>query len=464
MEYQHPEQPESLHEEHADTLRHQRLKVGRAAIAMIGLASSLLMGCRLMADYYADETSAQFAQIQTFIQTTQTTAESVPTEPYIPEPTLPPATTPPETIPSTTSTLSPEPIPIEAFTAVSNPPNIADLWHGRAQFVPDDQIHTGVTGHAETSTIFQDGQYVMAYRTFQSLDGQTCVIPTGIAIATSPDGVHFTPVDNGQPRPGLGSTGEPGCPDAYNSVTKYAPDMERGNDGSIWLAYEQRAETTPLPAGQHHTYMHEVRMVRSYDGGRTWQDDRVVVPPDYGNTASWNAEVGTPDLVVDGAAGDGQCLIYFHATGFQGEQRYGFTRNLAIQASPCSYEGAYNLHPANPIIASSESAPFGIGLSHITSNRQADGWYYMIAEAWKGQTGLCGTADEVSLVLGRSQDLVSWEFRPEPVVAASHNDSLACGGDMPNWFITTDGLIRVITTNDPPETQTLRTFSLKATQ
>src|ERR671937_1334147 len=61
-----------------------------------------------------------------------------------------------------------------------------------------------IAGHAETTFVIWNGQYLMYYRTFISPAGTTCTIPQGVAMAISADGgVTWTPVNGGRPLPAL---------------------------------------------------------------------------------------------------------------------------------------------------------------------------------------------------------------------------------------------------------------------
>jgi hypothetical protein len=290
-----------------------------------------------------------------------------------------------------------------------------------------------MSSHAETSAIVWQNQTFMYYRSFINADtGQTCPIPQGIALATSSNGgTTWQPVDGGKPLPAL-RTVQAGqhCTqnDAVASTWVYAPDVIV--DGSrLVMAFEQRDLVHPRA-------LHSVRWVTSTDG-RNWSGSTRLLAP--GAVGAWDDEVGTPDVEKDGS----QYVVTFH--GHDSSNRIKQTRAMVrMSALVQDYSGARTKITLSP---SPAWAGYGVGMSDM--RKEADGYWYIIFEAFSGASGACGRTDTATAVgIARSANVSTWTVRSAPLI--SGRDGLSCGWDMPAW-LNVGATPAVVTPNDPPE-------------
>jgi hypothetical protein len=296
-----------------------------------------------------------------------------------------------------------------------------------------------IGGHAESTSIIWNGQYLMYYRTFLSPTGITCSIPQGVAMATSSDGgATWTPVDGGRPLPALQTVQQgQSCSldDSVESTWVYAPDVIA--DGSrLVMVFEQRDHDPNYFGPGQGRSLHSIRYVTSTDG-RTWSDSTLLLRP--GAVGSWDDEVGTPDIEKDGTG----YILTFH--GHDATGRMNQTRGaVRLDALAGEYTGArqkINLSPTP------DWADFGVGMADMT--RATDGYWYIVFEAFSGASGECGRTDTMTVVgIARSSDAVTWSVAPTPLIYG--RDGLSCGYDMPSWQILGD-VRGIVTPNDPPE-------------
>ncbi|WP_157744478.1 glycoside hydrolase family protein [Micromonospora viridifaciens] len=317
----------------------------------------------------------------------------------------------------------------------------ADLFNGTATLAqPTRSPFPGtIGGHAESTSIIWNGQYLMYYRTFISPSGATCSIPQGVALATSSDsGATWTPVNGGRPLPAL-QTVQPGqsCAfdDSVDSTWVYSPDVIA--DGSrLVMVFEQRDHDPNYAGPGQGRSLHTIRYVTSTDG-RNWSNRTLLLSP--GPVGAWDDEIGTPDIEKDGSG----YLLTFHghdATGRLSQTR-GLVRLDALNGEYTGVRQKINLSPTP------DWANYGIGKSNMT--RGSDGYWYIIFEAFSGASGECGRTDTRTVVgIARSTDAVTWSPAPAPLI--NGRDGLSCGYDMPSWQILGD-VRGIVTPNDPPE-------------
>jgi hypothetical protein len=296
-----------------------------------------------------------------------------------------------------------------------------------------------IADHAETTFVIWNGQYLMYYRTFISPAGTTCIIPQGVAMATSDDGgATWTPVNGGRPLPALQTVQDgQSCTfdDSVQSTWVYAPDVIA--DGSrLVMAFEQRDHDLNYSGPGNARSLHSVRYVTSTDG-RNWSNSMPILRP--GAVGAWDDEVGTPDIEKDGTG----YILTFH--GNDSTKRLKQTRALVhLNALAGEYTGERQkviLSPPPPWVM------YGVGKAQMT--REQDGNWYIVFEAFSGASGQCGRMDTRSYIgIARSADALTWSVRQSPLI--SGGDALSCGWDMPSWQLL--GRIRgIVTPNDPPE-------------
>jgi hypothetical protein len=81
--------------------------------------------------------------------------------------------------------------------------------------------------------------------------------------------------------------------------------------------------------------------------------------------------------------------------------------------------------------------------------READGYWYLLFEAFSGASGACARTDTQTAVgIARSTDAIHWTVRNGPLLIGRNNTS--CGWDMPAWQ-RIGGVRALVTPNDPPE-------------
>jgi hypothetical protein len=300
-----------------------------------------------------------------------------------------------------------------------------------------------IGSHAESTSVIWNGQYLMYYRTFTSAAGATCAIPQGVAMATSDDGgATWIPVHGGRPLPALQTVQEgQSCSfdDGVQSTWVYAPDVVA--DGSrLVMAFEQRDHDQSYFGPGQGRSLHSIRYVTSIDG-RSWSNSSLVLRP--GSVGAWDDEVGTPDIEKD----ENGFILTFH--GHDSTRRLKQTRGVVrLGALDGEYTG-----PRTKITLSPTPgwANYGVGKADMT--RDADGYWYIVFEAFSGASGSCGRTDTRTTVgIARSADARTWSVRPAPLI--NGRDGLSCGWDMPSWQIL--GKIRsIVTPNDPPESGSL---------
>jgi hypothetical protein len=296
-----------------------------------------------------------------------------------------------------------------------------------------------IEDHPETSSVIWNGQYLMYYRTFISPAGDTCLIPQGVAMATSTDGGGtWTPVNGGRPLSALQTIQEgqsckfdPGV----KSTWIYAADVIA--DGSrLVMVFEQRDHNPNQSGPGQARSLHSIRYVTSADGHK-WSNSTLILRP--GAVGAWNDEIGTPDIEKDGAG----YILTFHA--HDSTDRLKQTRRLVrLGALAGEYTGDSQKITLSP---SPDWANFGVGLADMT--REPDGNWYIVFEAFSGASGACARSDTKTVVaIARSADARTWSVRQEPLI--SGGDPLSCGWDMPSWQILGNAQ-GIVTPTDPPE-------------
>jgi hypothetical protein len=296
-----------------------------------------------------------------------------------------------------------------------------------------------IGGHAESTSIIWNGQYLMYYRTFTSPAGTTCTIPQGVAMATSADGgITWTAVNGGRPLPTLQTVQDgQSCTfdDSVHSTWVYSPDVIA--DGSrLVMVFEQRDHDLNYSGTGKARSLHSIRYVTSTDG-RNWSNSSLILRP--GAVDAWDDEIGTPDIEKDGTG----YILSFHAN--DSTKRLKQTRALVhLNALAGEYTGQrqkVNLSPPPPWVM------YGVGRASMT--REPDGYWYIVFEAFSGASGQCGRMDTRSYVgIARSSDAQTWDVRQSPLI--SGGDAISCGWDMPSWQLI--GKVRgIVTPNDPPE-------------
>ncbi|MER5645391.1 hypothetical protein [Streptosporangium sp. NPDC002524] len=295
----------------------------------------------------------------------------------------------------------------------------------------------GIGAHAETSTIVWNNQYLMYYRTFISSSGSICGIPQGIALATSGDsGRTWAQYNGGKPLSMLQSVQQNGntCVNDNNarSTWVFAPDViVDGNH--LLMVFEQR-DWVPAGNGTGRA-LHSVRWVTSSDGVNWSGSTRLLKEGVVGDSFD---EVGTPDIEKDGV-GYVMTFHYHDSTGRlpQGRATVRFS-NLTQD-----YNGTKTKFTLTP---APSWGNYGLGMGDMT--READGYWYMIFEAFGGANGLCGqTNSQTAVGIARSTDAVNWTVRGAPLIKGVGS---SCGWDMPAWQNIGD-VRSIVTPDDPPE-------------
>lgn len=296
-----------------------------------------------------------------------------------------------------------------------------------------------IGGHAETSVIIWNNQYFMYYRTFVSPSGATCFVPQGIAMATSADsGRTWASVNGGRPLPALQTVQQgQSCSqdDTVESTSVYAPDVIA--DGSrLVMVFEQRDHKPNYYGPGQGRSLHSVRHVTSIDG-RNWSNSTRILKE--GAVGAWDDEVGTPDIEKDGTG----YILTFHGHDSTGRLKQGRAM-VHLGALVEDYTG-----PRSKFVLSSTPAwaNYGMGMGDMT--READGYWYMVFEAFSGASGACGRTDTRTAVgIARSTDARNWTVRGAPLLYG--RDGKSCGWDMPAWQ-NLGGIRSIVTPNDPPE-------------
>ena len=294
----------------------------------------------------------------------------------------------------------------------------------------------GIGGHAETSTIIWNGNYYMYYRTFISASGQICGYPQGIALATSSDsGNTWVQYNGGKPLGMLSSVQQNGntCIDDKNATSTwvYSPDVIADDKGGMHLtmAFERRDW---VPYGNNTGRALNTVWYATSTDGINWSGSTRLLK--YGTVGDYFDEVGTPDLERDGA---GYVLTFhYHDSGGHLTQGRATVRmNNLVE----DYTGPKTKYVLN---STPSWANYGIGMGDM--RREADGYWYMVFEAFGGASGQCGRADTTTTVgIARSTDAVNWTVRGAPLIKGL---GISCGWDMPSWQIM--GNARGIVTPD----------------
>src|SRR6185503_3758567 len=91
-------------------------------------------------------------------------------------------------------------------------------------------------------------------------------------------------------------------------------------------------------------------------------------------------------------------------------------------------------------------ANYGVGMGDM--RREADGYWYMIFEAFGGANGKCReTISQTTVGIARSTNATNWTVRSSPLIKGV---GTSCGWDMPSWQILGNAR-SIVTPDDPPE-------------
>lgn len=295
-----------------------------------------------------------------------------------------------------------------------------------------------IGGHAESTSVIWNGQYLMYYRTFISPAGTACAIPQGVAMATSGDhGATWTPVNSGRPLPAVQTVQQGqscGLDDSVGGTWVYAPSVIV--DGSrLVMVFEQRDHDPNYFGPGSGRSLHSIRYVTSIDG-RNWSNSTLLLRP--GPVGAWDDEVGTPDIEKDGSG----YILTFHghdATGRQAQTR-GIVRLDTLAGEYTGVREKVRLSPTP------DWASYGVGKADLT--RRRDGYWYIVFEAFSGASGECGRTDTRTVIgIARSADAATWSVAPTPLIDG--RDGFSCGYDMPSWQLL-GNVQGIVTPNDPP--------------
>ncbi|WP_062437185.1 hypothetical protein [Herbidospora daliensis] len=296
----------------------------------------------------------------------------------------------------------------------------------------------GIGDHAETSTVVWNGQYFMYYRTFISPSGQICGFAQGIALATSGDGGNtWVQHNGGRPLAGLQSVQQYGDPchndDGATSTRIFAPDVIVDN-GRLLMVFEQRDWRPNGNGPGRGRALHSVRWVTSSNGIGWSNSTRLLKEGPVGDRFD---EVGTPDVEKDGSG----YVLTFHFHDSTGRLTQG-RATVRLPALVEDYSGGrfpFSLSPAP------SWANYGMGMGDM--RREADGYWYLIFEAFGGANGVCNQSDsQTSVGVARSTDAVNWTVRSAPLIRGV---GTSCGWDMPSWQLIGDAR-GIVTPDDPP--------------
>jgi hypothetical protein len=302
-----------------------------------------------------------------------------------------------------------------------------DLFNGNAHIESDSTYNApAVVGHAETSTVFYGGQYLMFFRDFQG--APTCASGAGgiaIGVARSTDGNTWVADNNGN---------------AVFSVPGgmvYSPSVivDRDASGSPRLAmtYEINPDCN---SAQH------VGRAYSYDGDNWTSNADLVLHA----TSGWEAAgIGTPTLV---RGTDGVYRVMYH--GYSGSDianslRVGFASSSTLDAVMTNKTGdlignASAYHPGT-------WAGQGPGKGDILHE---GAYWYMVIEGLRGSV-ICNSSEISAWGLARTTDPTfqsGWQFsgfNPIRIDRTGKN----CGEDMPAFQVIGATPYFVVTPEDP---------------
>lgn len=320
-----------------------------------------------------------------------------------------------------------------------------DVFIGNAQFVADTafQAPPELQFHAETSTAFFNGQYMMYYRTFRYINSMGGIsissFPTGIALATSTDGNTFAAYNNGLPVIASGAGGL-----GTGLLGLYAPsvlaDVVNGVP-KLLITFEQ----DPSSGYQN------IAKAESTDG-INWSSFQIILTAQYAWEGVSGGNVGTPSLEK---LSNGQYIVFYH--GFRGTDGTGATaRGFATGSSLTSLTRS----PSNPVLRSTAGTwtDAGIGRGDLI---QQGGYYYVVFEALRN-SALCQANNVTGWGLARSTDLVNWSYSALNPIRI---DRIAgpCGEDMPAFQVIGGQVYIVTTHSDINRTPSVRRYKISAT-
>lgn len=287
-------------------------------------------------------------------------------------------------------------------------PRLADLWDGRARFVVDDAFVAPSTAdlHAETSTVWHDGQWWMYHRVRSAGCGSNGI---AIGLSTSADGDVWTPWSAGAPVIPCGDA-------SLDGNGAYAPSVV--HDGSQFVMLYEAA---PTSGGQ------TIALATSTDG-TAWTKHGTVLS----SSLSWEAgNVGTPSLTRLG----GTWVVGYHGwTGRDADDT--LARGIATGSDLRALTRF-----GDPVLAATAGTWTSVGIGRADIVEQ-DGAYWMVYEGLAGSP-LCRSVTRTGWGVARSTDLRSWQQgAADPLALDTDN---VCGEDMPAWQTLGDRLYVIAT-------------------
>ena len=307
---------------------------------------------------------------------------------------------------------------------------LAGLFDGSSQLIEDTSfVPPVIDGHAETSTVYFNGQYHMYFRAFHFLyDGQVLDNGsiTGIGLALSDDGNTFTAQNSGLPLASLSSTPQ-ATPTMASGTRVYAPSVIV--DGtSLAMSYDINGGPASTAA---------LGFATSTDG------------------IAWTPQAPTPSIADDPtieAIGMGESDLF----------KWNGEYNLTFCAANSSTSLARRWSTATTLdglgqgeqVMNGQATPgwmaVGPGRASIIRDTDASGnsYFYAIFEGFKG-SDLCNSATtSIGLGLARSTDLVHWTYSPANPLRLGRLGPKSCGdGDMPAWQLIAGQAPMVVATN-----------------
>jgi hypothetical protein len=305
-----------------------------------------------------------------------------------------------------------------------------DLFTGNAHIESDSSYNaTSVVGHAETSTVFYAGQYLMFYRDFQG--APTCPSGAGgiaIGLARSVDGNTWV-ADN---------AGNPVFSVAGGLV--YSPSVIIDRDSLGLPRLDMTYEINPNCTSDQH-----IGRAYSYDGD-TWTASSDLIFGSAAGSGAWDSRgIGTPTLV---RGTDGVYRVMYH--GFNGTDG---TNGLADGFASSSTLDAVMTNKTGPDIGNATANPVGswanVGPGKGDIVHEGSYWY-LIVEGLSGHA-ICVNGEVSAWGLARTTDptlRTGWSFSSFNPVRTDRIGS-NCGEDMPSFQVIGGTPYLLVTPEDP---------------
>ena len=295
-------------------------------------------------------------------------------------------------------------------------PTLADVWAGRAGFVPDGRIYGGPFGMHYISTWPQGSQIWTYY-----------IAPNGgadkrmaIGLALTSDGVNFS---------NQGTVIHVGPQPWDNNMASFPGVLKL--DGGRWaVVYEGDGQSSPSDVG----------LATSSDGRVFVKEPAPILvhaTPKPGDPAGLNllweeSNIGTPSLFTL----NGVHYLFYHGFGRSWD---GGPNDCQLGVATGTDLRQLRRYSGNPVLRTGPAGAWDSGtVGKRSVRRDADGWFYMVYE---GSTDQPYETAHWSSGLARSRDLLHWEkFPGNPVLPQTTS---GFGYDGPEWLTTPDGRLHI---------------------